>query len=137
MSLLVLVTSCLAWRWLDRPASGRMTALALALRPTLIVVPVWWLIRRQWQALAWTVGAGLLLIVLTLPFVGLGGYVDYLTVVRNLSNVTGVTHNVDLASAALLLGMGPGIVQPALVVQYTLGVGAIGLALRQDRRPAS
>ena len=133
VSLLVLVTSCLAWRWLDRPASGLATALALALRPTLIVVPIWWLIRRQWQPLAWTIGAGLVLIVLTLPFVGIGGYTDYLTVVRNLSNVTGVAHNVDLASAALLAGMGPGIVQPALIAQYAAGVGAIGLALRQDR----
>jgi len=133
VSLLVLVTSCLAWRWLDRPASGLFTALAMALRPTLVVVPIWWLIRRQWRAVAWTVGAGVVLIVLTLPFVGLGGYADYLTVVRNLSSVTGVTHNVDLASAALLLGMGPGVVQPALIVQYALGVGAIGLALWQDR----
>ena len=133
VSLLVLVTSCLAWRWLDRPASGVATAFAMALRPTLIVVPIWWLIRRRWQPLVWTVGAGLGLILLTLPFVGIGGYTDYLTVVRNLSSVTGVTHNVDMASAALLLGMGPGIVQPALIVQYALGVGAIGLALRQDR----
>lgn len=133
VSLLVLVTSCLAWRWLDRPAAGRFTALAMALRPTLVVVPIWWLVRRQWRAVAWTVGAGLLLIVLTLPFVGIGGYTDYLTVVRNLSNVTGVRHNVDLASAALLLGLGPGVVQPALILQYALGVGAIGLALRQDR----
>ena len=60
---------------------------------------------------------------LTLPFVGLGGYADYLTVVRNLSSVTGVAHNVDLASAALLLGLGPGVVQPALIVQYALMTG--------------
>ena len=132
VSLLVLVASCLAWRWLDRPASGVATALALVLRPTLIVVPLWWAIRRRWQPLAWTIGAGVVLILVTLPFVGISGYVDYLTVVRNLSSVTGVVHNVDLASAALLVGMGPGIVQPALIVQYALGVGAIGLALRQD-----
>ena len=132
VSLLVLVASCLAWRWLDRPASGIATALTLALRPTLIVVPIWWLIRRRWQPLAWLIGAGLVLIVLTLPFVGIGGYTDYLTVVRNLSSVTGVAHNVDLASAALSLGLGPGIVQPALIVQYALGLGAMGLALRQD-----
>ena len=133
VSLLVLVTSCLAWRWLDRPASGVATALAMALRPTLIVVPIWWLIRRRWQVVASTVGSGVLLIVLTLPFVGIGGYTDYLTVVRNLSNVTGVTHNVDLASAALLLGLGPGIVQPALIVQHGVGLGAFGLALPQSR----
>ena len=133
VSLLVLVVSCLTWRWLDRPAGGRLTALALAVRPTLVVVPLWWLARRQWQALAWTVGSGVALVVLTLPLVGLGAYADYLTVVRNLSNVTGVTHNVDLASAALLLGLGPGIVRPALVLQYALGVGAVALALRQDR----
>ena len=134
VSLLVLVASCLAWRWLDRPASGIATALALALRPTLIVVPIWWLIRRRWQPLAWTIGAGLVLIVLTLPFVGIGGYTDYLTVVRNLSNVTGVAAQ-----------RGPGLGRPAArgwgrascsrpsSCSTRSGVGAIALALRQDR----
>ena len=133
VSLLVLVASCLAWRWLDRPASGVATAVAMAVRPTLVVVLVWWLVRRRWQPVLWALGGGLVLIGLTLPFVGVGGYTDYLSVVRDLSNVTGVPRNVDLASAALLLGVSPGIVQPALVVQYALGLGAVLLALRQDR----
>jgi Glycosyltransferase family 87 len=132
VSLLVLVASCLTWRWLDRPASGVVTAVAMALRPTLVVVLIWWLVRRRWQPILWALGGGLVLIVLTLPFVGVGGYTDYLAVVRNLSNVTGVPRNVDLASAALLLGLGPGAVQPALVVQYGLGLGALLLAMRQD-----
>ncbi|MFI5262060.1 MAG: glycosyltransferase family 87 protein [Candidatus Limnocylindrales bacterium] len=133
VSLIVLALSCVAWHWLDRPASGVATALALALRPTLLVVPVWWLIRRAWRPVAWTAAAGLVLIALTLPFVGLAGYGDYVTVVRNLSDVTGVAHNVDLASAALLLGLDAALVQPLLVLQYGLGVLAVALALRQDR----
>ena len=133
VSLVVLALSCLAWRWLDRPAAGVATALAMAVRPTLVVVPLWWLLRRSWQAAAWTAAAGLVVIAVTLPFVGLGGYLDYLTVVRNLSHVTGVLHDVDLASAALLLGFDPAVVQPALLLQYGLGVVAVGLALRQDR----
>ena len=40
--------------------------------------------------MAWTIAAGLVLIVLTLPLVGLDGYFDYLTVLRNMSEVTGV-----------------------------------------------
>jgi len=133
VSLIVLLLTVCAWRWLDRPAGSIAVAGALALRPTLVVLPLWSLLRRQWRAVAWTVGAGLALILLTLPLVGLGAYGDYLTVLRNLSGLTGVERNVDLGSAALLLGLPDWVAQLALLAGYALAVLAIGLGLRRDR----
>lgn len=133
VSLVVLLLTVCAWRWLDRPAGSIAVALALALRPTLVVLPIWSLLRRQWRAVAWTVAAGLVVILLSLPLVGLGAYRDYLTVVRNLSDLTGVARNVDLGSAALLLGLSPELARVALLVGYALGVLAIALGLRRDR----
>ncbi len=67
------------WPW----PSGRCFGLLL----------IWQFLRRQWRAVAWTIGAGLVLIAVSLPFVGFDGYRDYLTVLRNLSEVTGVDKN--------------------------------------------
>jgi len=53
--------------------------------------------------------------------------------VRNLSGLTGVARNVDLGSAALLLGLPPAVAQVALFAGYALGVLAIALGLRRDR----
>ncbi len=132
VSLVVLVLTVVAWRWLDRPTGAAAIGLAIALRPTLFVVPVWMLLRRQWWALAWTVASGLLLVALTLPFVGLAGYRDYATMIRNLGGLTGVPRNVDLGSAALLLGASPAVGQISLFAGYILAVLAIALGLRRD-----
>ena len=90
VSVMLLLPLVVAWRWLDRPLGSIAQALAMAVRPALGVLLVWQLLRRRWRAVAWTVGAGLVLIALSLPFVGIGGYFDYLTVLGNLGGLTGV-----------------------------------------------
>ncbi len=104
VSLLLLLALAAAWRWLDRPAGAVAQALAMAVRPMLAIVLLWQALRRQWRAVAWTVGAGLVLMALSLPFVGLEGYREYLTVLGNLTGVTGVEHNLDLSSTLIELG---------------------------------
>ena len=94
---------------------------------------MWQALRRQWRAIAWTIGAGLVLIALTLPFVGLGGYVDYFTVLRNLTGVTGVEFNYDLSSTAVTLGLDQTVATAALLAGYALAIGAMLLSLRRDR----
>ena len=106
VSVLLLLPLAVAWRWLDRPAGSIAQALAISVRPTLGVLLIWQLLRRQWRAVAWTLGAGLVLIASSLPWVGLDGYLDYLTVLRNLSDVTGVERNVDLGSPGTRPGLG-------------------------------
>ena len=133
VSTLLLLPLAAAWRWLDRPAGSIAQALAISVRPMLGVLLVWQLLRRQWRAVAWTIGAGLVLIALTLPFVGISGYLDYLSVMRNLGGVTGVEFNYDLSSVALELGLDESLGPLALLAGYALAIGAIALSLRRDR----
>jgi hypothetical protein len=133
VSLLVVVALAFAWRGLDRPMGSIATALAISVRPTLGVLLVWWAVRRRWKALLWALLAGLVLILATLPFTGVDAYVDYLTVLRNIDQVTGVPNNLDLASTMLRLNLDPLIATAALYGGYALAIGAMIMSLRHDR----
>jgi hypothetical protein len=133
VSVLLLLPLSMAWRWLDRPLGAIAQAVAISLRPMLGIVLIWQLLRRRWRAAGWTIGAGLALILITLPFVGVGGYIDYLTVLRNLSGVTGVEYNYDLSSTALILGASERTATLVLLSGYAIAVGAILVSLRHDR----
>lgn len=132
VSILVFFLSVVAWRWLDRPIGSAAMAAAMSLRPTMGIFLAWWLIRRRWLPLAWALAAGIVLVLLTLPFAGIASYADYLTVLRNLGDVTGVTKNVDLASTLVRLGAPPPFATAALLAGYALAVGATLLSLRRD-----
>ncbi len=133
VSVFLLLPLAAAWRWLERPLGSIAAAIAMSVRPMLGVLLVWQLLRRQWRAVAWTLGAGFVLILATLPFVGVEGYVDYLTVLRNLSEVTGVEFNWDLGSVLLSQGTGEAVTKLGLAAGYALAVVAIVLSLRRDR----
>ena len=81
--------------------AGRCRSL---IRPTMGLICAWWLLRGMWRPVAWTAVAFAVLVALTLPFVGLDRWFEYVTVLRNVSDVTGVRSNVDLGSAVLLFG---------------------------------
>ncbi|MGD8682394.1 MAG: glycosyltransferase family 87 protein, partial [Chloroflexota bacterium] len=132
VSVLLLLPLAAAWRWLDQPAGAVAQALAMSVRPMLGILLVWQLLRRQWRAVAWTLGSGLVLIVLTLPVVGIEGYREYLTVLVNLGGVTGVERNDDLSSTLLALGADEGLAELALLAGYGVAIAAIVLSLRRD-----
>lgn len=133
VSLLVVVALAFAWRGLDRPMGSIAAALAMSVRPTLGVLVVWWAVRRRWRAVLWTLLAALVLVLVTLPFVGANAYVDYLTVLRNVDQVTGVPNNLDLASTMLRLNLDPIVATAALYAGYALAIGAMIVSLRHDR----
>jgi hypothetical protein len=130
--IVTFLTACL-WRWLDRPLGSVALALAMSIRPTLGIVLGWWLLRRAWRPLAWTLGAGIVLILVTLPFVGERSYREYATVLGNVSDVTGVPNNLDLGSTLLRLGAGPMAAGIGLYAGYAVAIGAALLSLRRDR----
>ena len=132
VSVLLLLPTAVAWRWLDRPIGSIAQAIAISIRPTLGILLVWQLLRRAWRPVAWTIGAGLVLILVTLPFVGIGGYLEYLTVLRNLSGVTGVFNNFDISSTLVLLGVDEQMASLALLAGYGVAIGAMLLSLRRD-----
>ncbi len=132
VSVMLLLPLVAAWRWLDQPIGSVAQALAMSVRPMLGVLIIWQLLRRQWRAVAWTIATGLVLIALTLPFVGLDGYRDYFTVLRNLSGVSGVEFNHDLSSTLLTLGADGSVAGVALLAGYGAAIAAILLSLRRD-----
>ena len=56
----VFVTAILAfvWRWLDRPLGSVALAVAMSVRPTLGLVLIWYLLRRRWRPVVWTIADG-------------------------------------------------------------------------------
>jgi hypothetical protein len=133
VSVVVTVLLAFLWRWLDRPVGSVALAIAMSVRPTLGILLGWWLLRRLWRPIAWTIVAGLVMVLVTLPFAGVQSYLDYLKVLRNVSEVTGVKNNLDLGSTVLLLGLAPWVAQLALLAGYALAVVAIAVSLRFDR----
>ena len=133
VSVVVMALLALVWRWLDRPAGSVALAIAMSVRPTLGLLLGWWLLRRLWRPVVWTIIAGLAIVVLTLPFVGLRGYLDFVTVLRNVSQVTGVANNLDLGSTVLRLTYGTLVATIALYAGYALAIGAMLYSLRFDR----
>ena len=133
VSLLVTFFAVMTWRWLDRPVSGIALAFALTMRPTMALIALWWLIRGVWRPIVWLIATGLVIVLVTLPFVGLGRWFDYVTVLRNVSDVTGVRSNVDLGSAVIMFGGPSWAASIALYLGYAISLVAIVLSLRRDR----
>ncbi len=133
VSLIVTFFAVVAWRWLDKPIGAVAVAASIALRPTMGLVVGWWLVRGKWRPVAWTALAVALIFVATLPFISLRLWFDYLAVLRNVSDVTGVFRNFDLGSSVLLLGGPPWAASAALYAGYAIAGAAMLFSLRRDR----
>lgn len=135
VSLIVTFLAVLTWRYLDRPIGSIAVAASIFLRPTMASLVAWWLLRGRVQPAVWVVAACLATVVVTLPFIGLGPWVDYARVTLNATDMVGEPSNIDAGSTALRLvrnlpDWGPSI---ALLGGYAIGAGAILLSLRRDR----
>jgi hypothetical protein len=133
VSLIVTFCAVVVWRYLDRPIGSIALAVSLTMRPTMALIGGWWLLRGLWRPVLWTAVAGLAILVATLPFVGIERWLELVTVLRNVSNVTGVRANVDLGSSVLLMGGPAWLAQVALYAGYAIAAGAVVLSLRRDR----
>lgn len=133
VSLIVTFFAVVAWRWLDKPLSGISIAAALTIRPAMGVVWLWWIARRQWTAVAWTVLGFAAVVLASLPFLGVDPWLQYVIVLRHVSDVVGVANNLDLGSTALGLGFPEPVANLFLVGGYALAITAIVFGLRRDR----
>lgn len=133
VSLIVLFLSVVAWRKLDRWPAAAAVALATALRPTFGVFLARWLIRRHWRPFLVCLVVGIALIGISLPFVGVSTYLDYVKLLRNLSDVTAVANNMALGATFSRFGVGDTLANLALLVGYAAAIGAMLFSLRRDR----
>lgn len=132
VSIAVVALLAAGWRWLDRPAGAVAIGIALLVRPTLVVVPAWQAFRRRWRPVSWTVVVVGIIALLTLPVIGVDGYLDYLTVLRNVSDMLGVPRNVDVGSITYALGAPPPWPTIAFLLSVMVGVVIILAAARRD-----
>jgi hypothetical protein len=137
ISLVIFALAAVAWRWMDTPPAALAHASLVAVRFPFGIFFVEWLVERRWRTLAWTIGAGLALIALSLPIVGVGTYLDYVTILRDLPDISTGPHNLSLKSFALAIGAPDAVAGGLNIVGYAAGLGAVAYAaLRRDRATA-
>jgi hypothetical protein len=132
ISLVLLPFLTAAWRWLDRPVGSLAIAAAASIRPSLGVFLFWQMLRRRWRAAAWTIVGGLTLAALSLPFVGLDGHWEFMTVISNIRLPAGPSENEDLGAAFIEIGAEE-LAGPARLASILIACAAIVYSLRRDR----
>ena len=133
ISLLMTLAGVVAWRFMDKPVAAAAITISAALRPTMALIGAWWLLRGRWRLVGWMVATAFVLVVLSLPFVGLAGWLDYLTVLRNVTNFDPVYRNWALNAVAFNNGLTDPLPTLALVASFAIAVGAMVYSLRRDR----
>ena len=105
ISIVVFALSALAWRAIGTPIGAVTHAVLIALRFPFALYFIEWVVQRRWRSIVWTIVAGLGLIAITLPIVGLGTYLDYVTIVRSSQTIRSATpHNFTPEAIACQLG---------------------------------
>ena len=131
-SILMVLALAAGWRWLDRPAGSIALACATAVRATTGAFLIWFAMRRAWWSMIWMVGAGMVLLLLSLPFVGIDGYLDYFALLGNVDVTGELSQNRHLTALGRAAGLPAD--QPWLVLAPTwlLSLGAMALSTRRD-----
>ena len=135
LSIFLFAISVIIWRYRDRPAASIALGVAGVLRYPFGLVLLAWLLERRWRAIAWTIAAGLVIGVATLPFVGVQGWLDYLGSLRALRDVSAGEHNLSLATTAHALGIGADGLWVAAGIAAAAGATAWA-AIRRDPETA-
>jgi hypothetical protein len=133
VGVLLVLPMVVAWRWLDRPLGSVALAATISVRPSTGALLIWQLLRRQWRVAAWTIGAGIALIVLSAVVVGLDGYRDYVSVLGNMVTPGAGSENRDLGATAVTLGLDERWIDFVRLGSIALGGALVLLGLRRDR----
>lgn len=131
MSVVVFALAAAAWRWQESAAGGVAIAAATAVRPPVLVVALGWLLRGALRPVVGVVVGGLVMVVLTLPIVGVSTWQDYVTILRGLGPISTGPHNISLASTALAAGADEAVSRLALYAGYAIALGAIAYSARR------
>jgi hypothetical protein len=130
VSIVVFALCAVAWRWIDTPVGAVAHAALIALRFPFAVFGLLWLAQGRARMLAWTIAAGVVLIVIGLPVVGVSSYAEYVGILRTLPDISTGPNNLSFKSTALAAGLPDAMVNLALPVGYVLGFAAIIFAAR-------
>lgn len=131
LSGILFVLGAVIWRWNGTPWAGAALAMALAVRYPFGLVGIAWLVTRRWRSIAGAAIVGIAIIAATLPIVGIAGWVDYVTILRSLEDVSTGPHNFTLGSALAALGIGAPWTTLATLGGIAGSVAAVAVAARR------
>jgi hypothetical protein len=114
-----------AWRWPGTPAAAVLHAVLATVRFPFLLFGVLWLTQRRLRYIAWTIVAGLVLLVAAVPVVGINAYADYVGILRGLPGIAAGPHNLSLATLATGLSLSEPVPSIALVAGYVAGLGVV------------
>lgn len=126
---LLVLTFALGWRWLDQPVRlGATIAVGtlIKLQPALLVA--WALVTRRWQAAlvgVLVIGLAALAVV---PVVGIGAWLDFLTLVFRVSQPVTTAHNFAPGAVLYQLGLPLGVGTAAQLASTVAALIVIGWA---------
>lgn len=130
MSIVLFGLSAVMWRFAGRPAASVALAVGGLVRYPFGIVLIGWLVQRKWRAVGWAIGIGAVLALATVPVVGVSAWLDYVTNVLTLHDVSSGPHNLSLATTAQAIGI-PGPQGPWVVVQIAIALVATAWAARR------
>ncbi|MCU0484042.1 MAG: DUF2029 domain-containing protein, partial [Chloroflexi bacterium] len=131
LSVVLFFLGAVAWRWNGSPLAGAAIALAVAVRYPFGLVGIAWILTRRTRSIAGAVITGGALFALTLPIVGIDGWLDYVTILRGLEDVSTGPHNFTLGSALEMLGIGAPWPTVAMLAGLAGAVAAVAEAGRR------
>ena len=133
ISVVIFTLAAVGWALGDRAGASVAHAILAMLRIPFVAFAALWIVQRRWRMLVQTALAGLAIVVISVPFIGIEGYREYLTILFGLPDVSAGEHNFSFRSMALGAGLDPAIATAFLVGGVLLGLGAIVFAgLRRD-----
>lgn len=137
LSVVLFAISAVIWRFEGRAIGSVALAVAGVLRYPFGIVLLAWAAARRWRPVAWTILAGVVIGLATIPFVGIQGWFDYLAALTGLRDVSAGEHNLSFATTAAAYRL-PG---PAgLWVAFGMGAAILAsayAALRRDSATAT
>ncbi len=106
VSVVLFALGAAIWRWNGTPWAGVALAAALTVRYPFGLVGIAWILTRRVRSIVGAVTAGAAIAVATLPIVGIAGWMDYVTVLRGLEDVSTGPHSFTLGTTLAVLGIG-------------------------------
>ena len=146
VSLLVLAAGAAAWRaaaargvggdaggprtW--AVLAGLLAALAIAVRPEVGILLLWWAARRAWTALGAALVGGLALAVGSALVAGIGAWGAYLRLLLDLRGAGTASSDVGFAALAARLGLAGPLTSGLFIVGAVLALVAVLIVGRRD-----
>jgi glycosyl transferase family 87 len=131
VSIVVFFLCAVAWRWMDTPVAAVAHASLAAIRFPFAIFGFMWLVQRRLRMLAWTIAAGVMLILIGVIVAGLDTHAEYIGLLQALPDISTGPHNFSFKSVALDAGVPEPVASLALLISYLFGVVAITFAARR------